>query len=140
MRMTAGDNVKEIINKDFDSRVAMMVVNYIIDNGWENVRQITEEEIEKIEGNSFMTAEFLQALVRTSARICKETNQIDDFLPFIVNYLYVPNASTRSLDFYKEESTDETWETIVDAFDIDEDEYDEGISVITVNANVVEIS
>jgi len=132
--MRAGYKVNEIIEKEFDSRVAMMVVSYIFDKGWSYTSSITEEEILTLEGNGLMTAEFIQALVRTSVRICKETSEIDDFLPFIVNYLHVPNATTRLLDFYKDECTDETWETILDAFDIEDD-----ISVITLNANVVEV-
>lgn len=139
MKMTAGDKVKEIIDKVFDSRMAMMVVAYIIDKGWDNVAQITEEEILKIPGNELMTEAFIQALIRTSAKICKETNMYDDFLPFIINHLYVPNAKTMVLDFYKEETTDENWEMIMDAFDIDEDEHGKEVTMVTVNANVVEI-
>ena len=139
MRTTAGDKVKDIINKEFDSRVAMLVICYIIDKGWNYVSQLTEKEISTIESNGLMTAEFIQSMVRTSVRVCNETSQVDDFLPFIINYLHVPNAATMLLDFYKEDSTDETWEMILDAFDIDEDDYDDDISFITVNANVVEI-
>ena len=132
--MRAGYKVKAIIEKEFDSRVAMMVVSYILDKGWSYTSSITEEEILTLEGNGLMTAEFIQALVRTSARICRETSEIDDFLPFIINYLHVPNATTRLVDFYKDECTDETWEMIVDAFDIEDD-----VSMITLNANVAEL-
>ena len=139
MRTMAGDKVKDIINKEYDARVAMTVITYIIDKGWNYVSQITEEEILEVKGNAFMTDEFVQALVRTAVKICKETSQIDDFLPYIINHLYVPNAKTGLLDFYKDETTDENWEMMMDVFDIDEEEYDKEITMITLNANVVEI-
>lgn len=139
MRTMAGDKVKDIINKEYDARVAMTVITYIIDKGWNYVSQITEEEILEVKGNAFMTDEFVQALIRTAVKICKETSQIDDFLPYIINHLYVPNAKTGLLDFYKDETTDENWEMMMDVFDIDKEEYDKEITMITLNANVVEI-
>lgn len=132
--MRAGYKVKKIIENEFDSRVAMMVVSYILDKGWSYTSSITEEEVLTLEGNGLMTTEFIQALVRTSAKICKETSEIDDFLPYIINYLHVPNATKSLLTFYKDETTDITWETIIDAFDIEED-----ASMITLNANIAYI-
>lgn len=137
--MRAGYKVKEIIENEFDSRVAMMVVSYILDKGWSYTSSITEEEILTLEGNGLMTAEFIQALVRTSAKICKETSQIDDFLPYIINQLYVPNAPMKDIELYKDDVSDECWETLLEQFNLDiNDEVDlENIEVIELNANLV---
>lgn len=133
----AGDNVREIIRKHFDERMSMAVVTYIIDKGWEYVRQITEEEIKEISGNAFMTDVFVQSLVRTAVRICRETNQIDDFMPFIINHLHVPNAVTQSIEIYKSEVSDDDWERIMDRFNLDYEENYEDIQMIELNANLL---
>ena len=69
--MKAGEKVKRIIEKEFDSRVGMAVITYILDRGFERVKTLTEEDILQIQGNGFMTAEFCQAIVRCAVRICK---------------------------------------------------------------------
>lgn len=133
----AGYNVREIIRKHFDERMSMAVATYIIDKGWEYVRQITEEEIKEISGNAFMTDVFVQSLVRTAVRICRETNQIDDFMPFIINYLHVPNAATKSVEIYKNEVSDDNWESLMDKFNLDYEEDYEKIEMIELNANLL---
>lgn len=137
MSTLAGDNVREIIRKHFDERMSMAVVTYIIDKGWEYVRQITEEEIKEISGNAFMTDVFLQSLVRTAVRVCRETNQIDDFMPFIINHLHVPNAATKSVCIYKNDVSDYNWELFTETFGLDYEENYEDIQMIELNANLV---
>lgn len=133
----AGDNVRDIIRKYFDERVAMTVVTYIIDKGWENVKEITEEEIKEVTGGALMSDTFVQALVRTAVKICRETNQIDDFLPFIINYLHVPNASTQSIEIYKSDVTGYNWDRLMDKFNLDYEENYEQIEMIELNANLL---
>ena len=65
----------DIIKKDFDARCTTMVISYILDKGAENVAKITHGQIAKLEGNPLMTQEFVQALVRTARKICKECSQ-----------------------------------------------------------------
>lgn len=137
MNTLAGDNVREIIRKYFDERMAMAVVNYILDKGWENVSQITEEEIKEVPGNALMTDVFVQALVRTAVKICTKTNQFDDFLPYIINHLHVPKAATKSVEIYKSEVSDDDWERLLDKFNLDYEEDYEKIEMIELNANLV---
>ena len=137
MNTLAGDNVREIIRKHFDERVAMTVVTYIIDKGWENVKQITEEEIKEVTGGAFMSDTFVQALIRTAVKICRETNQIDDFLPFIINHLHVPKAATKSVEIYKSDVSDYNWDRLLDKFGLDYEENPEKIEMIELNANLV---
>lgn len=138
MKNTAGEKVRKIIADEFDGRVEMMVVSYIFDKGFENLQDVTEEEILEIKGNGLMTDRFCQALVRASVRICKECNMIDEFLPFIVNYLYVPNANMREIEIYKEETRRDDWEVLLDKFDLDCEEDADNIEMIVLNANVIE--
>lgn len=138
MKNTAGENVKRIIEKEFDSRVSMMVVSYIMDKGFENLKEITEEEILEVKGNALMTDRFVQSLVRTAVRIAKECNSIDEFLPYIVNHLYVPNAEMKEIEIYKEETDEDLWERLMEELDLDYEEDADNIETIIVNANVME--
>lgn len=130
----AGKKVKQIINEEFDERMSMTVITYLMEKGTDNLREITEEEILKLKGNSLMTDEFVQALVRCAVRISNECNEIHDILPFIVNELYVPDASMEFFDFFKNEENEETWKELVNAFGIEEE-----AEIITVNANLLRV-
>ena len=138
MKNNAGEKVRDIIRKEFDSRMEMAVVTYILDNGWEDLKEFTEEDILKVEGNGLMTKEFCQALVRASVRICKECDTFDDFLPFIVNYLYVPNAKMKEIELSKYGLKDYEWEELLDKFDLYDEEDVNDIDLIVFNANVIE--
>lgn len=138
MKNTAGENVKRIIEKEFDSRVSMMVVSYIMDKGFENLKEVTEEEILEIKGNAMMTDRFIQSLVRAAVRIVKECNSIDEFLPYIVNHLYVPNAKMKEIEIYKEETDEDLWERLMEKLDLDWEEDADNIETIILNANVME--
>ena len=133
--MKVENKVKQIIREEFDERVAMMVVQYILDTGTENLEKLTEEEILKLEGNGLMTASFVQALVKTGVRISKECNMIDDFLPYIVTELYVPNAKTNKITLYKEDLPDYAWTELLNELDMD---YDEDVEdIISINLSAV---
>ena len=138
MKNNAGKKVRDIIGKEFDIRVEMAVVTYIMDKGWENVKQITEEEILEIKGNAFMTDRFIQALVRCAVRICNECDQIEEFLPFIVNYLFVPNAKMKEVKLYKNDMENYEWDSLFERFDLYDEEDADDIDMIVLNANVIE--
>ena len=132
----AGEKVKHIINEEFDERMSMTVITYLMEKGTDNLREITEEEILKLKGNSIMTDEFVQALVRCAVRISKECNEIHDILPFIVNELYIPNTITGVVDLCKYEANEEVWNILIDdVFRIDAE--DEDIEMIVFNANLI---
>jgi len=138
MKNTAGEKVRNIIRKEFDSRMEMAVVTYILDKGWENVKEITEEEILEVKGSAFMTDDFCQCLVRAAVRICKECDTFDDFLPFIVNYLYVDKAKMKEIELSKHGMKDYEWEELIEKFDIMDEEDVDDIDMLVLNANVIE--
>lgn len=132
-----GEKVKQIINEEFDERMSMTVITYLMEKGTDNLREITEEEILKLKGNSIMTDKFVQALVRCAVRISNECNEIHDILPFIVNELYVPDASMKVIDLYKDEVNEEVWDDLKDTFDVDTE--DEDVEMIVLNANLLAV-
>ena len=138
MKNNAGEKVRDIIRKEFDSRMEMTVVTYIICSGWTKLEDATEDYINNVEGNGLMTKEFCQALARAAVRICKECNMFDDLLPFIVNYLYVPNAKMKEIGLNKNDIEPYEWEGLIEKFDLDDEEDIEDIDMIVLNANVIE--
>ena len=64
--------IGKIIDEEFDSRMGNAVISYIMDEGMGNVKEITDDQIEELEGNGLMTQDFVQSLVRCARRICNE--------------------------------------------------------------------
>ena len=137
MKNNAGEKVRDIIRKEFNSRMEMAVVAHILGTGWDKLEQVTEEGINNIEGNGLMTKEFSQALVRASVRICKECNMFDDFLPFIVNHLYVPKAKMKEIALSKDGMKYYEWEDLLGKLDLVDEEDVDDIDMIVLNANVI---
>ena len=69
--------IGKIIDEEFDSRMGNAVISYIMDEGMGNVKEITDDQIEELEGNGLMTQDFVQSLVRCARRICNECELID---------------------------------------------------------------
>lgn len=133
----AGEKVKHIINEEFNERMSMTVITYLMEKGTDNLREITEEEILKLKGNSIMTDEFVQSLVRCAVRISKECNEIHDILPFIVNHLYVPETEMRTIDLCRDELDRETWDDLLSELDYPNEE--EEVESITIKANLTKV-
>lgn len=140
MRNKAGEKVRNIIREEFDSRLEIAVITYILDNGFDNLKETTEEQILEVKGNAFMTDEFCQALVRAAVRICKECNQIEEFLPFIVNHLYVPNAKMHDVEIYQDQMTKWRWNDLINELDIDFEEDADEIEAVFLKATVIEVA
>lgn len=52
-----------------------MTVAYILDKGYEFLREITEEDISEVEGNGLMTQDFIQNLIRYAKNIVDVSEQ-----------------------------------------------------------------
>jgi len=79
------NKVKEIINAEFDGRLGLAVISYLLGQvGMDNAKGITDKEIESVKGNAFMTDSFSQAMVRCARRIAQECNLISDVIPYII--------------------------------------------------------
>ena len=122
--------IGKIIEEEFDSRMGNAVISYIMDKGIENVKEITDEEIKKIEGNGLMTAEFLQSLVRCARRICIECEWIE-LIEFIRLYLWcIPTV--HDVYLYKEDFIEESFAELLDNLNLDESEIGEEIKLFAV--------
>lgn len=80
------NKVAKIINEEFDSRMDLAVLQYLCEQlGIDRAKEITDEEIEAIEGNGFMTKEFCQAMARCTRRIARECSFVNDIVPYMVD-------------------------------------------------------
>lgn len=122
--------IGKIIDEEFDSRVGNMVFTYLMDKGIENIKEITDEQIEKMEGDGLMTQQFVQSLVRCARRICNECEWIE-IIEFIRLHLWC-TPTVHDVYLYKEDFTKETFAELLDDLDLEEDEVGSEIKLFTV--------
>lgn len=122
--------IGKIIDEEFDSRVGSMVFTYLMDKGIENIKEITDEQIEKMEGNGLMTQQFVQSLVRCARRICNECEWIE-IIEFIRLHLWC-TPTVHDVYLYKEDFTKETFAELLDNLDLEEDEVGSEIKLFAV--------
>ena len=80
------NKVKKIIDQEFDNRMGLAVISYLCEQvGFDVAKQITDEQIERIEGNALMTDSFSQAMVRCARRIARECSFVNDVVPYLIN-------------------------------------------------------
>jgi len=73
---------KEIIDSVSKGIPYVMVISYILDKGQMVISDITDEDIEELEGNAMMTEDFVKNLVRASREVVKQCDQ-DDIIRLI---------------------------------------------------------
>lgn len=74
-------NMYEIYKRN--PSVYPMAVGYLLDKGFTFVQQITDEEIDGLEGNGIMTENFVKDLVRTARDIARECdNSVVEVIQF----------------------------------------------------------
>lgn len=122
--------IGKIIEEEFDSRMGNAVISYIMDKGMSNVKEITDEQIEKLECNGLMTQDFVQSLVRCARRICNECEWIE-LIEFIRLHLWC-TPTVHDVYLYKEDFTKETFAELLDDLDLEEDEVGSEIKLFTV--------
>ena len=122
--------IGRIIEEEFDSRVGNAVISYIMDNGIEFIKQITDGDIEKIKGNGLMTDNFLQSLVRCARRICNECEWIE-MIEFIRLHLWC-TPTVHDVYLYREDFTDESFAELLNSLDLDNDEVGNEIKLYAV--------
>lgn len=118
--------IGKIIKEEFDSRMGNAVISYIMDKGMSNVKEITDEQIDKLEGNGF----FVQSLVRCARRICNEC-EWTELIEFIRLHLWC-TPTVYDVYLYKEDFTDESFAELLDNLDLDESEVGEEIKLFAV--------
>ena len=66
---------KTICDRDGKGIPYVMIISYILDKGESIIRDITDEDIEALEGNGLMTTDFVKGIVRTARAVVTECNQ-----------------------------------------------------------------
>ena len=60
-----------------------MAIAYLLDYGFSQVKEITDEQINTLEGNGLMTADFEQGIVKTAKAIAEECgNNVTEIIQF----------------------------------------------------------
>lgn len=122
--------IENIIEEEFYLIMGNVVISYIMDKGIENVKEITDEQISKLEGNGLMTQDFVQSLVRCARRICNECEWIE-LIEFIRLHLWCPPI-VHDVYLYKEDFTEESFVELLDDLDLDESEVGNEIKLFAV--------
>lgn len=122
--------IGKIIEEEFDSRMGNAVISYIMDEGIENVKEITDDQIEELEGNELMTQDFVQSLVRCARRICNECELIE-LIEFIRLHLWC-TPTVHDVYLYREDLTDDSFAELLDNLELDESEVGEEIKLFAV--------
>ena len=122
--------IGKIIEEEFDSRMGNAVISYIMDKGMSNVKVITDEQIEKLEGNGLMTQDFVQSLVRCARRICNECEWIE-LIEFIRLHLWC-TPTVHDVYLYKEDFNDESFSELLKDLEIDKEEVGSEIKLFAV--------
>lgn len=68
---------REICDREARGIPYVMIISYIIDKGQNVIAEITDEDIDNIEGNAMMTADFCKGIVRAARAVVKECDQND---------------------------------------------------------------
>lgn len=122
--------IENIIKEEFYLIMGNAVISYIMDKGIENVKEITDEQISKLEGNGLMTQDFVQSLVRCARRICNECEWIE-LIEFIRLHLWC-DPIVHDVCLYKEDFTEESFGELLDDLDLDESEVGNEIKLFAV--------
>lgn len=122
--------IGKIIEEEFDSRMGNAVISYIMDEGIENVKEITDDQIEELEGNGLMTQDFVQSLVRCARRIYNECELIE-LIEFIRLHLWC-TPTVHDVYLYREDLTDDSFAELLDNLELDESEVGEEIKLFAV--------
>ena len=66
---------REICNKVAWNVPYVMIISYILDKGESVIKQITDDEIEKIEDNSLFTADLQKRIIRAAREVVMNCSQ-----------------------------------------------------------------
>lgn len=122
--------IGKIIEQEFDPRTENAVFGYIMDKGIDRIKQITDEDISKIEGNGFCTADFNQSLVRCARRICVECKK-NEIIEYIRLFLHCTPA-VHEIQLYREDFEEWEFEEILQSLDLDDEDVREELCLYAV--------
>ena len=79
------NKVKQIIEDEFDGRLGLMVITYLLDQiGMTKAATITDDDIDAVKGNGFFTDDFMRGIVKAARIIAQECDFTTDVIPYII--------------------------------------------------------
>ena len=124
--------IGKIIEANFNARMTNAVIAYIVDKGWDNVKDITDEDILNLESQGLMTKEFVQALVKTAREICQTCSMWEDLMPYIRCHIGINGYQTQEVRFEREDFFEREWDNLIDQLNVDDDvDRIDGFMVVT---------
>lgn len=127
--------VGKIIKSNSVDQMDGAIVNYIVGKGWDNVKDITDEQISSIEGNDFMSKDYLQGIVKSAREITRSCDMYNDFYSYIRLYMGNHSCPTKDITLHKEDFSDDKWEEILSKYEDvleDEPELVQSIDLVTI--------
>lgn len=112
--------IGRIIADEFDSRLELAVIMYLIQHGTDMLKDVSEDDILKVTGDAMMTAEFCQSLVRTAVRIAKECTETE-VCEYIRKYICM-EPQMKEVTFYKDNYSKANWEYICHSYAVNTDQ------------------
>lgn len=122
--------IGQIIEKEFDSRMELAVFTYILSNGIDNLRIVTDDDIANVKGDNFMTAEFCQALVRCAVEICKQCENME-IIKYIRLHLHCL-PSVNELIIYRDNFSEVAFNEILDTMDLENEQVGDYFTVYAI--------
>ena len=113
--------IGKIIDENFDARMTNAVIAYIVDKGWDNVKDITDKQISEIRDQGIMGADFSQALVKTAREICQTCSMWEDLMPYIRCHIGINGYQTQEIRLEKEDYSEDEWDNLTYQLDVDDD-------------------
>lgn len=112
--------IGKIIDQEFDSRMESAIFSYILENGFNQLKEVTDKEIENIKSTSeLMTDDFCRAMVKAAVRICKECT-VWEYMTDIRCYLNI-EPKIDQITLYKDDYSERTWSNLLQTFNVEEE-------------------
>ena len=95
--------------------LAGFVLCYLFEKGIENVQSITQNDINKVQGNDLMSVDFVREIVNKARLVARNCSLYEDIFPYIRHKL--PNMYCQtSVVTLSKESLKDCWEDLGQAF------------------------
>ena len=109
--------IYKIIKEETDTRLEFMVMSVVMNNGLNELKNITDEDISKAHGNAIISDQVWQSIMKAAVRISKECSTTEIF-QYIRCYMTF-NPQVNEVELYKEDVTADAWYELTDSLNID---------------------
>ncbi|MBS5080419.1 MAG: hypothetical protein KH031_09690 [Clostridiales bacterium] len=112
--------IGKIIAQEFDSRMEAAIFSYILEHGFNQLKEVADIQIEDIKSSSkLMTDDFCRAMVKAAVRICKECT-VWEYMTDIRCYLNI-EPKIDQITLYKDDYSERTWSNLLQTFNVEEE-------------------